>query len=96
MLKISVKGINQTISNLKKTFDEINQENAAMAESVVKKNTPIRSGNARRNWNKQVDKQGWELSNRVPYIERLDNGWSKQAPQGITKPSIKEIKRKMK
>ena len=79
-----------------KTFNGINKENAAMADSVVKKNTPIRSGNARRNWNKKVDKQGWELSNQVPYIDRLDKGWSKQAPQGITRPSIKEIKRKMK
>lgn len=97
MLKVSVKGIKQTISNLTNTYDKINQENATMAESVVKKNTPIRSGNARRNWKKDVDKQGWSLTNQVPYIERLENNWSKQTKgQGIVNPSIKEIIRKMK
>jgi len=60
--------------------------------------TPIRSGNARRNTSVQ------RLQKRIvadyPYSERLDNGWSRQAPEGMVNPTIefieKEVQKKIK
>jgi hypothetical protein len=32
------------------------------------------------------------ITNNLPYIERLENGWSKQAPQGMLAVSMAEIR----
>jgi hypothetical protein len=44
--------------------------------------TPVDTGNARRNTNLNGD----TIELNYPYAERLDNGWSKQAPKGMTVP----------
>jgi hypothetical protein len=44
--------------------------------------TPVRSGNARRN----TSLQGDTIRANYPYAQRLDEGWSRQAPRGITRP----------
>ena len=44
--------------------------------------TPVRSGNARRN----TTLQGDTIQARYPYATRLDEGYSRQAPRGITRP----------
>lgn len=43
--------------------------------------------------------EGWDitrtelhLTNNVPYIERLENGYSRQAPQGMAKLTVNELK----
>ncbi|AWP80933.1 hypothetical protein B7P04_17100 [Bordetella bronchiseptica] len=33
------------------------------------------------------------LSNSLPYAVRLENGWSKQAPQGMVKLTVQEFQR---
>jgi hypothetical protein len=49
--------------------------------------TPIRSGNARRN----TTLQGDTIVADYPYAERLDEGYSNQAPDGMIKPFEKWI-----
>jgi hypothetical protein len=49
--------------------------------------TPIRSGNARRS----TSLQGDTIKANYPYATRLDEGWSKQAPQGMSKPTDKFV-----
>ena len=44
--------------------------------------TPIKSGNARRRTRLNRDK----IVADYPYAQRLDEGWSRQAPQGMTRP----------
>lgn len=56
--------------------------------------TPVKTGNAKRNWRKQQDDRGFEVKNTVPYIERLEAGSSRQAPRGIVGPTLTEIKRR--
>lgn len=51
--------------------------------------TPIRSGNARSHTVLQND----TIVAAYPYASELDNGRSKQAPTGMVKPTIAEIKR---
>jgi hypothetical protein len=77
--------------SLKKTLAEIADEVLIDARA----NTPIRSGNARRNWTKKVTENNFEVENKVPYIERLEAGASRQAPKGIIGPTLAQIKGKV-
>ena len=65
-------------------------------KTTARAKTPIRTGNARRNWQDKKSKTGFTVENKVPYIERLDQGSSKQAPRGIVGPTLTEIKRRNK
>ena len=63
------------------------------AEAEYKSLTPVRSGNARRNTNlRGTDK----IVANYPYAERLDNGYSKQAPRGMSIPFEKWVRQKVK
>jgi hypothetical protein len=46
--------------------------------------TPVRSGNAR-NRTKLANNNNTIVAD-YPYAQRLDDGWSKQAPRGMTQP----------
>jgi len=54
------------------------------AYKVFVKETPIRSGNARRNTKLKNKKQ---IVANYPYAQRLDEGYSQQSPEGMTKPT---------
>lgn len=54
----------------------------------AKRHTPIDKGNAR---SKTRVEQGTTIASRYPYAERLDTGWSKQAPNGFTDPTIDDM-----
>ena len=58
---------------------------ASGAYQVFKSNTPIRTGNARSNTNIK----GNEIQAQYTYATRLDQGYSKQKPKGMTEPTIK-------
>lgn len=51
--------------------------------------TPIRTGNARRRTKLDND----TIRADYPYAERLDDGYSRQAPKGMTQPTQKYIDR---
>jgi hypothetical protein len=48
---------------------------------------PVNGGNARSNTRLRND----EIQADYAYAQRLDNGWSRQAPNGMTKPTEKFI-----
>jgi hypothetical protein len=52
--------------------------------------TPVDTGRARRGWTRTSE--GSE--NRVPYINALDDGHSKQAPNGIVKPALNKLRQR--
>jgi len=58
---------------------------AKLALPTFKANTPIKTGNARSNTG--VFKN--EIIADYPYATRLDEGYSKQKPNGMTRPTIK-------
>jgi hypothetical protein len=76
---------------LAKTIDELADE----VFVDIRANTPIKTGNARRNWTKKVTKDNFIVENKVPYIERLEAGASRQAPKGIIGPTLDQIKGKV-
>lgn len=57
------------------------------ALDLTKDNTPVASGNAR---NKTI-KSGNKIVSNYAYAGRLNDGYSKQAPKGFTKPTIKQL-----
>jgi len=68
----------------------------ADVQQIAAKKTPRRSGAASRAWKQQGSGINTEVANDKPYIQRLDEGYSRQAPGGILKPTIREIRRKYK
>lgn len=81
------KRIQQLTSNLS------SQQLATRAYDFFKNITPIDTGNAK----KSTKLKGDEIQANYPYAQRLDQGYSKQAPRGMTKPTdefiVKEIKK---
>jgi len=49
--------------------------------------TPVRSGNARSSTDTNASAKNPKISAKYGYAARLDEGWSKQAPKGMTGPT---------
>ena len=94
MISVRVTGGNTWLKQAKGEADFVLGKIAEDVLQVARSNTPIRLGRARRGWKKSKNNKGYTVSNRVPYINKLDQGSSKQAPQGIVKPTIDEISRR--
>jgi len=95
MAEIRITGLDAVSRDLSRALSETIEKLADEVLVDARANTPIRSGNARRNWNKTVTKDNFEVINRVPYIERLEAGASKQAPRGIIGPTLSQVKGKV-
>jgi hypothetical protein len=91
MLRISVKFANTTgkkLANIEKQLRKLPAE----ATDVFKQNTPVKSGNAR----SKTSLRGQNtIAADYPYAQRLDDGYSKQAPQGMTEPTKRFIKKRI-
>jgi hypothetical protein len=87
-IKLTSNGIGPDLQKKMRELEKLPQE----ALTVFKDNTPIREGNARRRT---------KLENRAtinadyPYATRLDNGYSKQRPRGMSEPTLKFVKDKL-
>jgi len=71
------------IDKIKSVLDQ--NKMASEAHKVFIKNTPVRTGNARANT--LLEKN--DIIADYPYAIRLDQGWSKQRPLGMSEPTIK-------
>lgn len=60
----------------------------AKAADKFKNTTPIRTGNARKN----TTLSNIEIQANYPYANKLNEGSSKQAPRGMTEPTINYIR----
>lgn len=81
-------GITPDIQQAQKDILEVAPE----AFKIFRSHTPIRSGNARRRTtldNKTTIRADYD------YALRLDQGWSNQAPDGMTKPTFDFIRRRL-
>jgi hypothetical protein len=77
------KGVKTSVANQVKEFSQD-------LLSSLQTETPYRGGRARSGWLKKTSSPfNVKLSNTVPYIERLDQNYSKQTRgRGILKPAI--------
>lgn len=82
-LRMNVKMSN----NIKPKMQKIRQKLNNLPDEAYKvfvKETPVRSGNARRNTKLKGKKQ---IQANYPYAKRLDEGYSKQSPEGMVQPT---------
>jgi hypothetical protein len=82
--------IKYRIEEIKKVVNPEKMVNGAYR--VFYSNTPIRSGNARRNTDLRKD----EIQANYPYAGRLDEGYSRQSPKGMVEPTIKWLQNYLK
>ena len=101
MIQVRVSSPGKTVSELEKDIEQfIDGFTDDLLDNLKSKKpakpgtgrTPYKSGRASSGWNK---KSTDTVENRVPYITRLENGYSKkqgyskeQAPRGFVKQSI--------
>lgn len=101
MLKIILTGKDQVLRHLTKEKDALMTRIAEDVKQVAQSFTPIDKGRARRGWKirnnvstTQTNSRTRSIINRVPYIDLLERGRSKQSPKGILGPTTKEISRR--
>ena len=82
--KVDSSQVDGLLNNLKTMPEAVMKQ----TYNVYRNNTPIRSGNAK---NRTKLENKLTIGARYPYAGRLDEGWSKQAPKGMTEPTLKEI-----
>lgn len=82
MLKFNIK-IDDKITPLLKKQEKALKKLPDEAYKFFVQETPIRSGNARR----KTRKNGKQIKADYPYAQRLDEGYSKQSPEGMTQPT---------
>lgn len=93
-MKIRVRGVDEALKFMGETKEDLVNATAELVQTTAKKYTPIKSGKARGSWNKSTSRRGFIVTNETPYIGRLEEGYSKQQPRGISTPTIAEIRRK--
>ena len=72
----------------------VNQEKIDLSQDLyqpIKRRSPVRSGKFKRSWTRTVSAQGAKINNPQPYSQRLEEGYSRQAPLGVVKPAIEEV-----
>jgi len=91
MIKINVVG-----KKLKPALQRLEQKQlTALTNDIfrsVKNLTPVKTGNAKRSWRLLRRRYGNLILNTVKYIGILDQGSSKQAPRGMTRPTFERLR----
>lgn len=81
-------------SAFRKQMDDLSNINKEIVQPIYKffkEKTPKRTGNARNQTKLSVSKTEIVISANYPYATELDGGSSKKAPDGMTKPTEKEV-----
>jgi hypothetical protein len=94
--EIKITGLDIIAKNIQKKLEMTITEIAALTEQTAINKTPIKTGFTRKQWTKNFSKRDFEVANRVPWIEKLEAGASRQAPKGIIGPTLTEVKGKIK
>lgn len=87
----------QVVANARTTLDQLKsvqqqiQNLPTEAYNYFRSITPVDTGNARNN----TTLNGNVIEGNYPYAQRLDQGWSKQARRGMTRPTQEFIKRRV-
>ena len=82
---MELKGGDTLKQRLKKDLRELTLQMADDYRDALEDKTPKLSGHASRGWRIKKRKDDAKITNKVPYIGRLENGWSSKAKNGITK-----------
>ncbi len=87
MAKVDMKSYERQMQKLSAVMESLPRD----AHEEFVKNTPVRSGRARRN----TRLSGNQIIADYPYSQRLDEGYSKQSPKGMTQPTEEWIQQEV-
>ena len=93
MAKVKLEINKKDLRDLQKDIDSAIDKATEDTYDFYKKTTPIRGGNARRNTRYKDNDRKAVITGDYAYAGRLDEGYSKQAPKGMGKPSLPYLKR---
>jgi hypothetical protein len=79
------KNVKRAVENATKDVSE------ALFKDIVRR-SPVRSGQFKRSWSKSGTGTRYKISNPQTYGGALERGRSRQAPRGVVKPAIKNLK----
>ena len=80
--------------NLERNLEVFMSRTANTLFQNLKKYTPKRSGAAASAWRKRKqNKYEYNLGNPLPYVPKLDKGYSRQAPSGFYQPASRDTQR---
>ncbi len=82
-LKFDIKDVEDMFNELLDMPQDVMDD----AFKFYKNKTPVRSGNAR----SKTKLRNKNIKSEYSYASKLDEGWSKQAPQGMSEPTIDYI-----
>ncbi len=88
-MEITVRSNTKEVKRMFDDLEDLGKDVMKDAYKFYKQETPIQSGNARNKT--KLKGSGKTIDSAYPYAGRLDEGWSKQAPKGMTKPTIDKI-----
>lgn len=86
-ITLKTNRITPSLQDIQRKLDRLPQE----AYQQFVQDTPVRSGNARR----KTRLSGNKIIAGYNYATKLDEGFSNQAPDGMTKPTEEFIKKRM-
>jgi hypothetical protein len=69
------------------SFELLCEEVLAFLEEI----TPVDTGLCRDSWEMDFAEDECTFTNDTEYASYLDEGWSKQAPQGMIQPMLQEL-----
>ena len=96
-IKMKLKGSKDLKEKLKKHLSKMTDEMGSDYHKALRDNTPYDNGTAQAGWRLKKNKRGSTITNSVPYIQPLEDGWSKQfGGQGMTKPAKAVIEKNIK
>ena len=106
MIQIKITGIDLVSRQLQKSLEMTVSDIGKLTLSTVQNKegspnssgriTPERTGFTRDQWTLNYKKRDFEVANRVPWIDKLEAGASRQAPKGIIGPTLTTVKGKLK
>lgn len=95
-MQITVTGVQGIGLELDRSLQRLVKKIADDVYATARSKTPVRSGRAKNAWREATSKNNFTVENRVPYIDKLEAGASRQAPRGIIGPTLTAIKGKYK
>jgi hypothetical protein len=88
---INVSNSREIIDIIENLADDYQNLIAEKAYALIRDTTPIRTGRARRGWNKRRSQGTGSfrvIENKVPYVIYLNEGHSRQAPKGYIQQQL--------
>lgn len=93
MAKMSYSVNQKDLKDLQRKINAAIDTSTEDTYEFFKKSTPKDKGYARRNTKYKENSRKAEINADYPYAKRLDDGYSKQAPKGMSKPSLKYLEK---